>query len=92
MALYDDTEPTEKVRIYDSGYYVNSGLDNTALRVDYRMGDIYIPKLDTTEALRNMAKDFLDSIERKQIPIANSSIGLEAVSYTHLTLPTKRIV
>src|SRR6267378_2259685 len=55
MVLYDDIEPTEKVRIYDKGVTTNRVGDREAdyqTLVSYRTGDVWAPKLDTTEALR----------------------------------------
>src|SRR6185437_5772849 len=53
MALYDDIEPTEKVKVYDRG--ITWSDDPSEVRrealVSYRSGDVHIPKLDSTEAL-----------------------------------------
>ena len=50
MILYDDIEPTEKVRIYDKGVTTNRvGADREAdyqTLVSYRTGDVWAPKLD----------------------------------------------
>lgn len=79
MVLYDDTEPTEKLRIYDTGYSVMENQDTNALRVDYRIGDIYIPKLDTSEALKEMAIDFLHCIECGCKPVSNANLSFDVV-------------
>lgn len=79
MVLFDDIEPSEKVKIYDTGYKVKNDEEKQRLLVDYRVGDIYIPKLDQTEALGNMAKDFINSIIYKTDSISNYKIGLEVV-------------
>ena len=47
--------------------------------VDYRTGDVYIPKLASTEALFGVAKDFAESIIHKKEPMANSKLGMEVV-------------
>lgn len=80
MVLYDDLEPTEKVRIYDTGYKVKSEEDQKRLLVNYRVGDIYIPKLDTTEALNYMTADFINAILRNTEPLSNWERGLSVVS------------
>jgi len=79
MVVYDDLEPTEKVKIYDSGYSVTSYEEENRIIVDYRTGDIFIPKLDTTEALKNMAADFINAIINKTIPISNTELGYKVV-------------
>lgn len=79
MILYNDLEPTEKVKIYDTGYSYSTDLERQQVMVDYRTGDINVPKLDTSEALAGMAKDFISCIcERKQ-PLSNSELGLRVV-------------
>src|SRR5207245_2128555 len=65
MILYDDIEPTEKVRVYDKGVTANRVADREAAYqtlVSYRTGDVWAPKLDTTEALRYVVAEFLDWI------------------------------
>src|SRR5206468_7862041 len=61
MILYDDIEPTEKVRVYDKGVTANRVGDREAdyqTLVSYRTGDVWAPKLDTTEALRYVVAEF----------------------------------
>jgi len=79
MIVYDDIEPTEKVKVYDSSYVVTSYEEQNKLKVDYRTGDILIPKLDTTEALKNMAEDFCKAISDGSQPVSNYSIGSDVV-------------
>jgi predicted dehydrogenase len=81
MIVYDDIEPTDKIRVYDSGYLLKKTEDEKSqLLIDYRIGDIHIPKLTTTEALSVMATDFINSIEHSSIPKSNCSIGLSVVN------------
>lgn len=80
MIVYDDLEPTEKVRIYDTGYKISSKEEQNKLLVDYRAGDVFIPKVDLTEALKGVATDFVNSIVKGVQPIANAQSGLEVVS------------
>ena len=48
MILYNDLEPTEKIKIYDTGYNHKSDEEKKRILVDYRTGDIHVPKLNTT--------------------------------------------
>ena len=41
MILYNDLEPSEKLRVYDTGYYHTTDEDKKKILVDYRVGDIY---------------------------------------------------
>jgi len=82
MILYDDIEPTEKVRIYDKGVTANRVGDREAdyqTLVSYRTGDVWAPKLDTTEALRYVAAEFLDSIRLGRPPLTDGRAGLRVV-------------
>lgn len=83
MILYDDIEPTEKVRIYDKGVTTNRvGADREAdyqTLVSYRTGDVWAPKLDSTEALRYVVGEFLDSIREGRRPLTDGQSGLRVV-------------
>jgi len=83
MILYDDIEPTEKVRIYDKGVTANRvGNDREAdyqTLVSYRTGDVWAPKLDSTEALRYVVAEFLGSIRAGRRPLTDGQAGLRVV-------------
>jgi predicted dehydrogenase len=83
MILYDDIEPTEKVRIYDKGITTNRvGADREAdyqTLVSYRTGDVWAPKLDSTEALRHVVGEFLSSIRERRPPLTDGQAGLRVV-------------
>lgn len=76
MVVYDDLEPTEKVRIYDTSF---SERESAKLLVDYRVGDIYIPKIPQGEALNELAKDFLTAVTTGRHPLSDGEFGLEIV-------------
>ncbi len=80
MILYDDVEPSEKVKVYDKGVEVNNGPESIyKLLVSYRTGDMWAPKFDTTEALKRVAAQFLECIEKNQRPITDGETGLRVV-------------
>lgn len=82
MILYDDIEPTEKVRVYDKGVTANRVGDREAAYqtlVSYRTGDVWAPKLDSTEALRYVVAEFLDSIREGRKPLTDGAAGLRVV-------------
>ena len=82
MILYDDIEQTEKVRVYDKGVTANRVGDREAAYqtlVSYRTGDVWAPKLDTTEALRYVVAEFLDSIRLHRPPLTDGHAGLRVV-------------
>jgi predicted dehydrogenase len=82
MILYDDIEPTEKVRVYDKGVTANR-LDTREAEyqtlVSYRTGDVWAPKLDTTEALRYVVAEFIESIQTGRKPLTDGPSGLRVV-------------
>ncbi|MDE0829640.1 MAG: Gfo/Idh/MocA family oxidoreductase [Vicinamibacterales bacterium] len=80
MIVFDDLEPSEKVRVYDKGITVDPGVEGRhEMLVIYRTGDMWAPQLDATEALSGAARDFLDSIDTGREPVTNSSVGLRVV-------------
>ena len=79
MVLFNDLEPSEKIRIYDTSYSHKSFEDKKRILVDYRTGDVKIPKLNNTEALSEVAKDFINAIINKEEPRSNSKLGLNVV-------------
>lgn len=79
MILYNDLEPTEKIKVYDTGYNYSNDEEKKQMMVDYRTGDIYVPKLATTEALLGMANDFISCIQEKKQPLSSCKLGLEVV-------------
>ncbi|MCF4102168.1 Gfo/Idh/MocA family oxidoreductase [Gillisia sp. M10.2A] len=79
MILYNDLEPTEKIKIYDSGYSYENDEEKNQVMIDYRVGDIHVPKLATTEALLGMANDFISCIQEKKQPRSSCYLGLEVV-------------
>src|SRR5581483_2557750 len=73
MILYDDIEATEKVKVYDRGIRWND--DPIEARretlVAYRLGDMYAPVLDQTEALRNECAHFIESVRAGTKPLTD---------------------
>jgi len=47
--------------------------------VGYRMGDMWAPNLDTTEALRVEGQHFLEAIETGRRPVTDGEAGLQVV-------------
>lgn len=83
MIVFDDTEPTEKVRVYDTSYHYKeerSDEDKHRILVDYRVGDIYIPKAPMKEALAGVTEDFVQSILQSRTPLASALSGREVVN------------
>ena len=81
MILYDDLEPSEKLKIYDKGIRVTPGLEDVyRMLVSYRSGDMWAPRLDTTEALQTEALHFIDCIENGREPETDGPAGLRMIN------------
>jgi predicted dehydrogenase len=82
MIVYDDTEPDEKIKVYDKGVEIEPNSDPEALHdvlVSYRTGDMLAPRLDDTEALKREVRHFLDCIETGKQPVTDGQAGLDVV-------------
>ena len=80
MVVYDDTEPSEKVKIYDKGVsYSEKKEDVYQMLVQYRSGDMLAPKLEPSEALKLVSKEFVDSINEDRKPLTDGVAGLRVV-------------
>ena len=74
MAIYDDTNPAEMLKIFNKGAEV--GIDPV---VSYRFGAITIPHIEWAEPLRLECEDFAHAIRSGQQPEANGEVGLQVV-------------
>ncbi|MFN8635100.1 MAG: Gfo/Idh/MocA family oxidoreductase [Chloroflexota bacterium] len=83
MIVYDDLEPSEKVKVYDSGITLGdgpAGLDGPYDRlVGYRTGDMWAPKVSLGEALAVEAQHFVDCIAQNATPLTDGKAGLRIV-------------
>ena len=79
MVVFNDMEPTEKIKVYDTAHNVSTMEEIQKVMIDYRVGDVYVPKLAMGEPLRKMAQDFIDSILEKRQPRANAIGGLNTI-------------
>ena len=79
MIVFNDLEPTEKIKVYDTGYSHKTDEEKNKILVDYRVGDIYIPKVESKEALAGMANDFISAITQQTTPVSNFESGLEVI-------------
>jgi predicted dehydrogenase len=86
MIMYDDLEPTEKIKLYDKGITV-SGSSEAAhqLRIGYRAGDMWAPHLPAKEALEAEAEHFIDCVRRGTSPISSGLTGLQVVEILEAT-------
>lgn len=80
MIVYDDLEPSEKIKIYDKGVHVTNNPDAIQqMRVGYRIGDMLAPNLDASEALRSEVQHFIDCVSSGKTPETPGAMGLKVV-------------
>lgn len=79
MAVFDDLEPSEKLKIYDKGVEVNMDYDSYAEYVGLRFGDITVPYIRVGEPLRVECEHFLSCIRERSTPRSDGLDGLRVV-------------
>lgn len=83
MIVYDDLEPSEKVKVYDKGITLNggqkSGEQKYQMLVSYRTGDMWAPHLEMTEALSVELRQFITCVEQQKVPVTDGQAGLRVV-------------
>lgn len=79
MVWYDDMTPSEKVKVYDRGVDLTEEESVYKTLVQYRVGDMYAPQVDQTEALSIMAQEFVTCIETNKSPVTNGESGIRIV-------------
>ena len=80
MITYDDIEPSEKVKVYDKGVsFTDDPQQIQEMRVGYRTGDMWAPKLSGAEALSVEVEHFIDCIEQGRTPETDGRLGLRVV-------------
>ena len=84
MIVYDDLEPSEKIKVYDKGITLNGNPQKNGekihqMLVGYRTGDMYAPKLDMAEALNRELIQFMECIENNGHPEADGNAGMRVV-------------
>lgn len=71
MAVFDDTEPSHKLKIYDKG------IGKTDLSI--RTGETDAPQIDGTEALALECAEFIDCMKHRGQPLSGAKLGLDVV-------------
>ena len=78
MAVFDDRDPSEKLRIYDKGV-AGEGYETFRESFCVRIGDIVIPNIPNAEPLRLQAEHFLSCVATRSQPLVGGREGLSVV-------------
>ena len=79
MAVFDDLEPNEKLKIYDKGAEISTDYDSFAEYVGLRFGDITVPYIRVGEPLRIECEHFLQCVRERKQPLSDGLDGLRVV-------------
>jgi len=85
MLVWNDLVSDEKIRVYDKGVEGLGGLNLASkekaygLRVSYRSGDMWAPRVNQVEALKGEAAYFIDCINNNLTPKNDGKAGLRVV-------------
>lgn len=78
MAVFDDTESAEKIRIYDKAAERES-YESYGEAITLRFGDVVIPHIHMEEPLKLECQHFIDCVQNNTTPRSDGSDGLRVV-------------
>jgi predicted dehydrogenase len=86
-AIYDDLEPSEKVKVYDHGvsFEVADVEARKQVLVNYRRGDMRAPAVDNKEALGVEIREIAQALRAGALPPAMGEDGLAVVRILEAT-------
>jgi predicted dehydrogenase len=79
MVLFDDTELTEKIKVFDKGVDARQDYNTYGEYLSLRTGDIVIPKIDTAEPLGLECKHFIEAVRTREKPRSDGRSGLDVL-------------
>jgi predicted dehydrogenase len=79
MAVFDDMEASEKIRIYDKGVDADGRVVSYGEALTVRSGDIVIPKVSLSEPLRIECQHFVECVRERKTPLTDGESGLRVV-------------
>lgn len=79
MITFDDSQPVEKIRVYDKGAERSVDYNTFAELISLRQGDIWIPSFAMTEPLLVECQHFVDCVRERRRPDTPGEQGLEVV-------------
>lgn len=85
MLVYDDMENFEKIKVYDSGVEFKSAESIHEALIQYRIGDMFSPKVNQTEALGLGTQEFIAAIAENRNPVTSGKDGLAVIRLLEAT-------
>ncbi len=79
MVVFDDMQPTEKIRLYDKGVDYKPSFKAYGEDLVIRIGDIIIPDISSKEPLKLECQHFLECVEKHITPLSDGVNGVQVV-------------
>jgi hypothetical protein len=79
MIVYDDTELSDKIKIYDRGVVVKQPESFGEYQLTYRLGDMMAPSLSNVEPLLVEIDHFIECSTSGRRPRTDGAFGLKVV-------------
>ena len=90
MVVYDDTEPSEKIKVYDRGVTLHPPGTFGEFQLTYRSGDMVAPSLENTEPLLTEVEHFLHCVKTGETPLTNGEFGAAVVRAVEMAANSKQ--
>jgi predicted dehydrogenase len=92
MIVYNDIEPREKIRIYDTRVERPPHYDTFGeFQYSYHYGDSYLPHIEQSEPLRQMCAHFIDCVVTGATPMTDGAAGRDVVRLLEASSESLRI-
>jgi predicted dehydrogenase len=80
MAVFDDVDSTEKIRLYDKGVQSSpASYGSYGESISVRNGDVHIPYIKMVEPLRAECQHFVECVEKGVRPLTDGLDGLKVL-------------
>ena len=79
MVVYDHLDTDFQVKVFDKGVEISDDTDRYRALVQYRAGDMLVPKVDQTEALESLCADFVRCAHTGTRPLTDGYSGRRVV-------------
>lgn len=81
MIVFDDLIPDEKIKVYDKGVTLMDSSKDELYKnlIEYRIGDMYSPRIESNEALKVEISHLVECIKQNKKPVTDGKAGLRVV-------------
>ncbi len=90
MIVYDETNPQEKVKVYNSGVDIEDPHDYGEFLLSYRSGAIHSPTLSTREPLRTELNHFVECVRERKKPNTDGYNALRVIKAVEMAEESRK--